>query len=1022
MVNHFYLLLFALGLTFPSFSQIVTIGSGTTTTNQVPVYGYYNYSYTQQIYLASDFGSSAGSPKMINKISFYYVSGDFAPSSNWDLYMGSTSQNDFQTTNTWVSPSSLQRVFSGSLPAPAEDSWLEITLDTPFLWNGTSNVVLAIDENQNDYAEITWRNYAAGANRSMVYYEDDNDVSAQHPPTANGRYGYIPQTQFNAIAVSACTGTPDHYGAIAVNGKDTICAGESTMIDLDDSDFTLGMDGLTVLWQFSTDNGNNWNDIPSYPAKSFKTGKLAVTTEYRAIVTCTNSSLSDITESVRIKVNPLPNVTIEPGSYALCNNDAAELIANGAISYSWSPAAGLSSTTSDIVMANPDNTTAYAVKGTSAAGCSNTAVTVVYKSGEVIPQATYSPVQHCVPGAPVTILINATRLPEGLSNGGHWEYRFLGANGTTVAQNWSTNPSFTFSPTADSLFNYFYQVRNSACSGDVSDSLRISIPIGFGADVAITNYDCNTLKGTFSMENAYGQKDPVNVFVNNLNDASNLENITLAGNSSVLDGRVQMTSNMPGQTGSLLLSMPFMEAGFNNSMKVAFKLTADMPYEVYGTGGGDGIAYSFGDDALMSGDGPAQNGKGSKLRLSFDAAENDNGNVPGVYLVYGYEDYAEYGPETDGVLAYSSNVAAWKGRSDVPVILTISELGEATVTIDGVAIFANVQLPDAYKHADISNWKHLFSATTGGDALRQAVSELRITAGQLLFAITPESVTTPPSQWQTSGVFTDLSPGLYNLWISQTGSGTCMKSIGVYEIKNLNPIVNIGHDTTICAGETLTLNAGNEGSTYVWSGSTSVGQEIEVSEEGSYIVYVTDSSGCVGIGAIGVEVSDAPAATGISVQGIYPTMYFGVANSENADLYSWDFGDGHLLAGGPSMVAHAFSATGTYNISVTMSNFAGCGTTTLTQSVNVSTVAGIEEQQIAGLKVYPNPTSDVVYISLEDNQSGTVTVYNVSGSVVAATAAFQSTSNIDVKSWEKGIYFLNIQSAGATSVQKIIVQ
>jgi len=1020
----FGLLLLAMSLASPAVSQIVTIGTGTTETAQFPVYGNYGYSYTQQIYLVSDFTSNAGSPKMINKIGFYYVSGNFTQSSDWTVYLGTTAQSDFSTVNSWVNPASLQQVFSGILSSPVQDDWMVITLDTPFLWDGVSNLVVAVDENQAGFSDVYWRSATtAGPNRSMIFYNDDENVSAQTPPSANGRYGFIPQTQFNMIPVSTCSGMPDHFGAYALNGRDTICAGETTTIDIDDADFTLGMQGMTVAWQFSTDNGANWNAVAGNPSKTFRTDKLTVTTEFRAVVTCTNSSQSDITESVRIKVNPLPNVTIETGSsYALCNSEEAELIANGAATYEWSPSEGLSSATSDIVQATPDKTTAYTVKGTSTAGCVNSAFTIIYKVDEVIPQATYSPSQNCVPGAPITITINETKLPEGISNNGHWEYRFLAANGTTVAQNWSTVPTFTFGPTADSLFTYYYQVRSSSCPNNISDSLRLSIPIGFGANVAAIHYDCNTLKGTFSLNNAYGQKDQITVFSNTLDNAANLDNVTLSGNTLITDGRTQLTANMPGQTGALSLEIPFQDLGFNNSMRVAFNMTADMPYNVFGTGGGDGIAYSFGDDALMSGDGPAQNGKGSKLRLSFDAASNDYDNVPGIYLVYGYDDWAEYNPESEGVLAYSSNFATWKGRTDVPVVLTISELGEATLTVDGIAIFANVQLPADYMHADISNWKHLFSAVTGGDALRQGISDLSITAGQILFGITPESQATPPAQWQTSEVFTDLTPGLYNIWVSQAGSAPCMRAIGVYEILNNNPVVNLGSDTTICDGETMTLDAGNEGSSYVWSGLPEVTRQIEVSEDGTYIVYVTDAAGCLGIGAINVDVSDAPSASGISVQGLYPMIYFNVANPENADAYSWDFGDGNLVAGGPGFMAHAYNAMGTYTVAVTMSNQFDCGTTTITQVVHVSDVASVEEQQITGLKVYPNPASDVVYISLEGNQSGTVTVYNISGAVVAATTAFQSTSNIDVKSWEKGVYFLNIQSEGATAVQKIIVQ
>ncbi|MCH5684344.1 hypothetical protein LWM68_08730 [Niabella sp. W65] len=44
--------------------------------------------------------------------------------------------------------------------ASQANSWLELTLDTPFHWNGTGNIVVAVDENApNGNVQQNWAAY-----------------------------------------------------------------------------------------------------------------------------------------------------------------------------------------------------------------------------------------------------------------------------------------------------------------------------------------------------------------------------------------------------------------------------------------------------------------------------------------------------------------------------------------------------------------------------------------------------------------------------------------------------------------------------------------------------------------------------------------------------------------------------------------------------------------------------------------------------------------------------------------------
>lgn len=85
---------------------------------------------------------------------------------------------------------------------------------------------------------------------------------------------------------------------------------------------------------------------------------------------CINSQASAVT------VNPLPLVSLNSASIC-AGQQTATLTANGASTYSWSPALNLSSTTGSVVAASPNVTTGYSVTGTDANGCRNTATTNV---------------------------------------------------------------------------------------------------------------------------------------------------------------------------------------------------------------------------------------------------------------------------------------------------------------------------------------------------------------------------------------------------------------------------------------------------------------------------------------------------------------------------------------------------------------------------------------------------------------------------------------------------------------------
>lgn len=98
--------------------------------------------------------------------------------------------------------------------------------------------------------------------------------------------------------------------------------------------------------------------------------------------------------------------------------------------------------------------------------------------------------------------------------------------------------------------------------------------------------------------------------------------------------------------------------------------------------------------------------------------------------------------------------------------------------------------------------------------------------------------------WSTGATSPSIdvdSAGTYTVQVTLISGCSDIDTIQVQV--NPNPVVDLGADTTLCEGLTLTLDAGNAGSTYSWSTGAST-PTIEVSETDLYEVTVTNSFGC----------------------------------------------------------------------------------------------------------------------------------------------------------------------------------
>ncbi len=209
-------LLFLLYLPFLSNSQCTTISDGTygnsQTTPLAPIYGLYNYSWSSTIYNSVFIGSA----KTITSIAWYvdeYQNGYSQTGpytfSNIKIYFAYTTLNGWSNisnvsgvnrltgVNVAQGITSWTKVFDGSVTFNTANDWKQINLDTPFSYDGLTNLVVHVENWDGSWAWgypiFHYTNYnTATSTRTMKYGAQDASMG----PTSGSRFYARPDIKF----------------------------------------------------------------------------------------------------------------------------------------------------------------------------------------------------------------------------------------------------------------------------------------------------------------------------------------------------------------------------------------------------------------------------------------------------------------------------------------------------------------------------------------------------------------------------------------------------------------------------------------------------------------------------------------------------------------------------------------------------------------------------------------------------------------------------------------------------------
>ena len=177
---------------------------------------------------------------------------------------------------------------------------------------------------------------------------------------------------------------------------------------------------------------------------------------------------------------------------------------------------------------------------------------------------------------------------------------------------------------------------------------------------------------------------------------------------------------------------------------------------------------------------------------------------------------------------------------------------------------------------------------------------------------------------------TYTTAGVYNVKLVVVSQSGWKDSIirANYITALAGPIQQLGPDTTFCFGNSITLDAGNPGASYLWN-TGDVSQQIDVFWSGEYTVEIT-KNGCITYDTI-VAYTNQPLFANFAFQhepGCLPTKVSFIDLSQTCDGnivgWSWSFGDGGTsLEQNPE---HTYNADGYYLVQLTVTDNLGAVT------------------------------------------------------------------------------------------------
>lgn len=261
---------------------------------------------------------------------------------------------------------------------------------------------------------------------------------------------------------------------------------------------------------------------------------------------------------------------------------------------------------------------------------------------------------------------------------------------------------------------------------------------------------------------------------------------------------------------------------------------------------------------------------------------------------------------------------------------------------------------------------------------------------------------------ETTATLTVNQAGQYSV-IANAGTLCADTSATVGVVVNANPTLITNADIYACVGSTVALAGPNNFVSYLWQPGQLTSQNIDA-PYGEYTLTATDTNGCSGIVAH-YFVENFPLSTlSLAQQG---DSLLAVPNN-NTWQYQWYYAN-QPISGATSGLYIPSQEVDYYVIAT---DAYGCQVLSDTLTF---TKLGINNVIAAGIRVYPNPANNAVFITLPNNVARlNISLVNATGQVVLQNILMGETNSISLDNLPAGIYNLRLQQGTKQQTIKLI--
>ncbi len=752
-------------------------------------------------------------------------------------------------------------------------------------------------------------------------------------------------------------------------------------------------------------------------------------------------------------------VTASASPVAICPGSSSTLSASGGVSYTWSPATGLSATTGASVTATLNSSITYTITAIDNNGCQ--ATTTLPVTVNTLPTVTLGNfTDECITTTAVTLtggspaggtfsgaFVNAGIFdPSAAGTGPHTiTYSYTDGNGCSNTANASLN--------VRALPSVIVNTQNGICVSGSPVALTGGTPSGgtySGTGVSSGNFDPSvTGVGqqiiTYSYTDAFGcsNSDTATITVNALPSVSlssfnslcqNAPSFVLTGGSpagGTYSGTgVVSGSFYPNVSGSGTHTINYQYADANGCSANAINTITVNALPVVTLGAFNPVCQNSGAITLSGGSpaGGTYSGSGVSNGL-FTPSSAGNNNI-----IYTYTD-------GNGCSAFATSSILVNTLPVVtvsPISAVCQNSGSFVLTggspAGGTWTGSNVS-SGSFNPVTAGNNMVIYNYTNANGCSNFASTTIQVNAAPVvtISPITGVCVGSPSftltggnpagGMWSgtnvSAGDFNPVTTGTNAVMYTYTNGNGCTGSASVNIMVYALPNVAFSALADVCMGSVaVTLSGGTPaGGTY--SGTNVNAGQFTVASVGNFPIQYdyTDVHGCSGSATSSITVNPSPVVS----LGVDTTicMYSNISIDAGGGFssYSWSNGANTQTI----LVDTTGTGIGTATYTVTVSNSFNC---TASDGINITFdicagIANASDPKLLGI-VYPNPFTREFSVITDAKETGIqVTFSDVLGNIIFKKMLTSATQVLHPEV-SAGIYFLRIEKGKTSSVIKLV--